>query len=464
MKFLATLGVILLVALIGDRADAQTKTVQFQVNPQKVVGAPWVGFGADMNPYLFCRPNQIDEKSAADLEAKVMALAPQHVRIFFLNSWASGVGDSYVSMGDPRTYESFLRTARIAQKAGATINLTLWYDPAHWKDPAESAHHFAFNLTRLLDAEHLDAIRYVTIQNEPDAYPKPSEPNKITLPKYVQAYQVFDDLLRKWGVRKRVQIIAGDMVADQQAIWVKYLGSKFANIADGYSIHAYWDYWDAPKILTRLNTTEQEFNSLPANQQKPLYITEFGTRGHPSHDIDPGTYEDGRPIARVPIQTMLNAWFMIKAVHDGYVAAVQWEMYDARYDVPMHYGLLGEGKDGWPIKPGYELMKLLTHTCQPGWRAVELNGDTTHITAAAMKSADDQITIWAVNHGNEKSIVTFSGLRPGEEFQLYYWNAHGQGELSPAQIVKIEKNGQITAAIPFHAVIAITGLIPKIQP
>jgi hypothetical protein len=448
--------IFILLLLGGGWTAGQTVSARFDVHTDRIVGPAFVGFGADMNPYLFCRPNWIGENSAADLQSKIMALAPQHVRIFFLNSWANGVGDKFISLGDPTTYQSFLRTARMAQKAGASINLTLWYDPERWKDPEDSAQQFAFNLTKMLDAEHLQAIRYITIQNEPDGFPTPGDNDKVTLPKYVAAYRRFDELLRDWGMRNRVQIIAGDMVADRQPEWVKYLGSHLEHIADGYSIHGYWDYWNSAKILWRLDSTRNEFAALPAPERKPLYITEFGTRGHDSKHFDPGLYSDGRPFAQVPIQSMLNAWFMLKAVHDGYVSAVQWDMYDARYEVQMHYGLIGEAKDGWPLKPGYFLMKLLTHTCQPGWHAVDVGGDATNVTAATMRSNDGHITVWAVNHADKKAIVTLNGLEPRRAMNLFYWNAYGEGKLTDAVPVRTDAKGSVSMVIPYQAVIAVT--------
>jgi hypothetical protein len=84
-----------------------------------------------MNPYLYCTPNDISEQSAQDFERKVIALAPQHVRVFFHHNWLLGKDDS-ISKDDRRIGESFIRTCRLAQRAGATINLTDWYGP--WND------------------------------------------------------------------------------------------------------------------------------------------------------------------------------------------------------------------------------------------------------------------------------------------------------------------------------------------
>lgn len=461
VKSLAILMLIFITAL-PMAARGATKA-EFAVNADRVVGPPFVGFGAQMNPYLFCRPNDTDEKSAANLERKIIALGPQHVRIFFLNSWAEGKGDAFVSFGDPKTYASFVRTAQMAQKAGASINLTLWYDPERWKDPGDSARHFAVNVARMIEKEHLDAIRYVTIQNEPDAFRKADEPHKITLSKYVEAYRVFDDVLQEQGLRGKVQIVAGDLVKDQQVQWVKYLGPRLSGIADGYSIHVYWDYTDSAKILERLNSTREEFDGLPPDEQRPLYVTEFGTRGSKVKP-EPGLYSDGQPIAEVPLQSMLNAWFMIQAVRDGYVSAVQWDMYDAEYEVQMRYGLMGEKKEGWPRKPGYFLMQLFTHTCHPGWRAVDVKGDSKDVTATGMKSDDGKLTLWAVNHGAQATEATFKNLKPNDAFHLFYWNAHGKGELADTGMIRTDNKGKISVAIPFQGVIALANVMSPIHP
>src|SRR5690349_24924541 len=57
----------------------------------KPAGPPLVGFGVEPNPYLYCTPNWADvEPRVADFEAKVIALHPQHVRIFYRQEWFEG--------------------------------------------------------------------------------------------------------------------------------------------------------------------------------------------------------------------------------------------------------------------------------------------------------------------------------------------------------------------------------------
>src|SRR5438552_2325127 len=84
------------------------------------IAPPIVGFGACMNPYLYAYPNTPDEigpAAMADLEAKVKALHPQFVRIFFLLSWLEQDTDPSVAKNRPGMRQSVIRTIRLAQDA-----------------------------------------------------------------------------------------------------------------------------------------------------------------------------------------------------------------------------------------------------------------------------------------------------------------------------------------------------------
>jgi len=136
----------LLAAIVGLLcfAPAQASAdATFTVHSDDSIGPPLVGFGAQFNPYLYATPNfpgDVTEENVADLERKVLDLRPQHVRIFFALEWWD-CGEDHIARGDPRMKESFLRTARLAQRCGATINLTYWHGP--WPQPQRQAGRFA---------------------------------------------------------------------------------------------------------------------------------------------------------------------------------------------------------------------------------------------------------------------------------------------------------------------------------
>src|SRR5581483_259449 len=247
---------------------AQVQTIDVRSDN---LGPPLVGFGADMNPYLYCQPNwgNVTEANAKDLEAKVIALRPKHVRIFLQLNWFDEHPNDEISRTDPRVRESCIRTIRLAQRAGATVNLTLWF--GFWKTPEASMKRFAEILAMLVNEEHLDAIRYVTVGNEVNAHE-----GKISIQTYNRAYLALDRELKRVGLREHIKIISGDLVAENQERWFANLASNLSSVSDGYSVHMYWDYWDTAKLLRRVSEVPKIVAALPTDQQRPLYITEFG--------------------------------------------------------------------------------------------------------------------------------------------------------------------------------------------
>jgi hypothetical protein len=408
-------------------------------------GPPLVGFGAQMNPYLYCKPNwgEVNDQNVRDFEQKVIALRPQHVRIFVLQNWFNGEADP-ISQGDPRTAESFIRTCELAQRAGATINLTLWYGP--WTDPDRQMQQFAELLSNLIEKRKLTAIRYVTIQNEVNGG------DKITMEVYNQLYTSLDAHLRRLRLRDKINIVGGDLVSSNQKAWFDNLQQNLAQVCDGYSMHAYWDYWDTAKLQRRISEVPPLLSTAP----KPLYATEFGVRGkRDDPKVEPGIYEDGKPIAGKPLNALQLAWFMMESLNHGYVAAVVWTMEDAWYDRLMPYGLIGQAKDGWPLKPGYYMMRMFTHTCEPGWRAMKVTGESDNHLAAAVRSKDGKLTVYLMNRDAKPARLEVGGLADRALLHTIIWNRDGHGELLVGRDMRTNR-GAVTVALPPMSVTALT--------
>jgi hypothetical protein len=402
-------------------------SANFTIHPDRAIGPAIVGFGAQMNPYLYCRPNQgqaIDETSIHDLEHKIIQLSPQTVRIFVLKQWFDGRSDP-ISKGDPRTADSFFRVVELAQRAGATVNLTYWYEPG-WTDPPGQMKWFAELVREMIEQRHLSAVRYLTVQNEPNLHE-----DKISKTLYARLYLELNRALRRAGVRDRVGIVSGDLVQDNQQSWFEMLGSKLAPVSEAYSTHVYWNYWDTPKILRRLDGPREIVDQLPRDQQRPLFVTEFGVRGRNQNGQtnDPGDAADGSPIATKPLQAMELAQFILDGLNRGYAAFVVWTMSDALYDHPMQYGLIGSARDGWPLKPGYHMLRLLTHTISPGWHAVEVSGSVDGIVVSAARGPQGELTILALNTTDQPRKITIDGI--GKSFtSSFIWNQHADGLIS----------------------------------
>jgi hypothetical protein len=464
----------------------------FSIHPDQPAGPALVGFGAQMNPYLYCHPNWgpqgVNEQNVKDLERKVIDLAPQHVRIFCLLDWFTPAGDTVIAKGDPRMNESFLRTVQLAQRAGASVNLTFWYGLFSLKkkgvpDPPDLLETTARDMTavlkKLLLDRKLSAIRYITIQNEVNGEGADGAPYKISMEQYSRLYHLFDQSMRAAGLRDRVQIVGGDLIYRQQEKWIPFISSRMQDVCDGYSMHAYWDYWDTPKLTRRLDEVRSLFDAQPPEQHKPLYVTEFGVRGKrpdPAHD-DPG-YLDAQThqqITDTPLQAAQIARFMIEATNRGYVATVQWDLYDALYDHVMHYGMIGDVSTGWKTRPAYEVLKLFTHTTHPGSRALKIDSAEDRLVACALSGGKSNFTLFVLNTtpaphaGAQRSAapdrspekITLRGLPSLTAFRAFTWNHLNHGRVQPAPIVRSNRAGAAELSISPETLVVLTTTAQK---
>jgi hypothetical protein len=447
--FLKLLGLCLVVCT-GCSTVREHRDPDFTVTSE-VIGQPLVGFGAELNPYLFCTPNwgDVNETNVKDLEAKVIALHPQHVRIFMMLDWFSDKPNDEISKTDPRIRESFIRTVRLAQRAGATVNITLWF--GFWKTPEESMKRFADILAMLVDEEHLTAIQYVTIGNETNDHE-----DKIPITKYDQAYLAIDRELKRVGLRGRIKIISGDLTMTNQERWFDNIAQNLAPISDGYSIHVYWDYWDTDKLLRRVDEVPRIVAGLPEGTQRPLYITEFGVRGVNRRFDEPGYALDGTPICDTPEQAMQIAWFMMEAINHGYAATVQWDCYVAWYDRLMSYGLIDDVKHGFKIRPAYDVLRLFTHTTQPGWRAIKVQGAAEDCVGSATHSEDGDVSLYLLNRSEREKVIR---IQFGKDAFATLWQF---GRLGKTTKIRSRADGVIEVAIPANSLLALTTLRPDL--
>ena len=303
----------------------------------------------------------------------------------------------------------------------------------------------------LVNDEHLSAIQYVTLGNESNSYE-----DKIPIERYDQCYLLLDRELKRVGLRDHIRIISGDLVATNQERWFANLGDKLADISDGYSAHMYWSYWDTEKLLRRVSEVPQIVGSLPAKAQRPLYITEFGVRGFQQGSDEPGYVPLGVPVCDTPMQATQIAWLMVEAINRGYVATVQWDCYDAWYDRLMHFGLIGDVKSKWKIRPAYDVLRLFTHTTQPGWRTVRIEGKTQKIGIAGLRSDAGDLAVYVLNRSDVSETIR---VHCGEKmFETRWLN----GRLDHPREIRDDQNGVIEISLPPMSLVALTTIRPNL--
>ena len=415
-----------------------THAATITLHPDQQVCKDFVGFGAQFSPFITAPNLNQPVGDITDLERKLIALAPQHVRIFVLTDWW---GEA-----DEANKNSFIRTVQIAQKAGASVNVTLWYG---WrKHPQESAEQMARILADLIRDRKLDCVRYVTLQNEVNN-------TAITMQQYDHFYRYFDAQLRQFGLRDQIKIVAGDLLGMNQEAWLRNLSEELGDICDGYSFHTYWEFDNTDHLVHRID----EFGDLmkripPPGSTKPLYMTEFGVRGRGWKTRGPGTDDHGNPIAQTSMQAEQIGWMMMHAVNHGIVATVQWEAYDVYYDHPMHCGLLGEPGEGFPIRPSYKVQQLFTHATAPGWQAVLCDGETADQTTLAMRGPKDEWSVFVQNRSEKPESITITALPQEISFRQIEWTAADKLNLTDRGETKSTAIGQLQATLPPHSITA----------
>jgi hypothetical protein len=452
---------VAVVALVFVCGCSPVREADFVVT-QKPVGSPIVGFGACMNPYLYAYPNtpdEIDPPQLADLERKVKAVHPQFVRIFFLQSWWDEDTDPVIAKKHRGMRDSLIRTVRLAQEAGASVLLQFWYDPKRYQNPEDVATRFAKTIAEMRAKYGLTAIRFATIQNEPD-----ENMDDISRRRYLAVYRAFDRALREEHIRDHVKIIGGDLVGEKWQHWLEMLGNELSPVLDGYSIHSYWDYWRIGTFRQHIKEVADALAKMPARQRRPMYVTEFGAQGfREKPSIEPGKSDTGKPVADMPVYSFEIAIFMLDAINAGFVGTAQWDMYDIWYDRKMGYGIIGSVQNGFPVKPGYWLLGMFTHAVEPGWRAMKIDGDIEDVWVAALKSETD-FSVFVLNRVRGEKQMTIGGLPPKRELNGWIWNRDGKGKLERSESVTADDKGVVSLTVPHMAIKLLTTKVLQQQP
>jgi hypothetical protein len=454
-------GTYALTVTVADAATGQTKDsrassveiTDFALVPSNVLTPSFAGFGGQMNQHLYAQISQAAgvPQNPIEVEDAVVGLQPQLVRLFFNNS----------DFTMPDRLDSFVRTAVLAQRSGATINVT-WQGGAF---PEATAQKFTDVLADLIRNRGVDNLRWVTIQNEPNS-------TSITPEQNEQMYRLLDRDLVAADLRDHVRFMGGDLVQNNQRAWFQYMADHMSDIIDAYSIHVFWDYWDTPKLQQRLTEVRTIVDSLPAAGRKPLYVTEYAVRGIRNYGgatlPEPGVFADGTPMRKANVNGFQHLWFDVLATKLGYRGTVKWDSYFSKYDNGTQAFYMINGPDeAWSRNPVYWATRLLTQTVRRGWRVVAVDGAVGTKLVTALTGAAGEVTVIGLDtsaatlNGVSPTQVTYSvaGLPPLAQLHLFVWNRVGDGTVSDAGLVTTDGAGVATMTIPLHAVFALTSLV-----
>jgi hypothetical protein len=417
------------------------------------------GFGVQFNQHVFADLSG-PPPDLPGLEAKVLALGPRYVRVFFNNTeWTF-----------PDRMASFVRTVQLANRTGAAIEVA--WQGGSFSFAMQNMPSFADVLADLLQREGIAGQLWVSLYNEPNS-------GQLTTAQYEQTYRLLDAELRARGVRDRIHFIGGGILGttsplgQTQTEWYWYMATHMGDLLEAWAPHVYWDFWDTPKLERRLTEVRDIVSSMPDQLRRPLLVTEFGVRGVRSFEgeltFEPGFAPDGTPMAVTNTVAFQEAWFMLRAVQLGYLATVKWDLYDATYDAgTQDYSAIGPGADGWPLRPAYQLLHLLTLTTQPtGGRIVDVapaaGADPAKLLSAYVSPASDLTIVGLDRNGGAvyptdagPVAYTIGGLPPNRLFRLIAWNADGNGTNREIGFIASDRNGVIGFSLPVQAVFALT--------
>jgi hypothetical protein len=461
--------------------DSRTTTVEVTehelVRPNVVVPSLG-GYGAQFNQHVYAPITGAPTSSLPDMEAKAKALEPQLVRIFYNDNWEERRADA------PANMESFVKTVRLAQEAGATINVTYQAVNVAKLQPVESMTQFAAVLENLVEVEGITNLRWVTVANEPNS-------TVLTLPEYEALYRALDAQLVARGLRDQIRLMGGDLVESGSAVgsdhrnWFRYMAEHMTDLLDAYSVHIYWNYHNIPRMEFRLRDVHKIVTEeLPIEARKPTYIMEFAVRGKDPFPAKPtprhAYYEDGSDMRRTNVAGFQTLWFFLASAQLGYTGTAKWDAYWGMYDLSspgnQSYWMTGSAAEGWPLFPTYHALHLLLQTTQRGWQVVQLAPwaeddwkvgvpDRPEQEIAAFASSDGFLTLMGLDtRGRELNVASteppaaysIGGLPPSTNFSLVLWNEAADGLSSRAGTIATSAAGVARFEVPLHAAFALT--------
>ena len=424
--------------------------------PDQAIVGNFAGFGGQLNQHVYAKISG-PPPDLPGMEAKVLALEPQFVRVFFnTTEWSF-----------PDRMDSFVRTVELAQRTGAQIDIT--WQGSTYPFAAANMGRFADVLADLLTNRGVDSL-WVTLFNEPNS-------TQITLQQYERVYRLLDGELRNRGVRERIHFMGGDLLGtlspsgQTQNDWFAYLATHMSDLLDAWSVHVYWSFWEPEKIERRLATEVRAiYAGIPAGLRRPVYVTEFGVRGLPTLDgFQPGMWLDGTPMTQTTEAAFEQAWFMLRAAELGFSGLSLWDLAAGKYDNgTQDYSTIGPGTAGWPLRPAYNLLRLLTLAFEPrGGTIVAVtaaaDADPAKLVAAYVSPGSNMTIVGMDTDGaqfvdptNAPMSYSIGGLPVNTLFRLRIWNDDGSGATTDIGFVDSGPSGVVQLSVPLDAVFALT--------
>jgi hypothetical protein len=485
----------------GTRTTTVDVTEHQLASPRTVLFPSLVGYGAQFGNHLYAPITPWPVNAGyGDVEAKVKALEPQLVRIFYNDNWDGNWTTGVWTPTWEQNYASFVKSVQLAQEAGATIDISFQnLGTARLPAVSEPAMvKFADVLEILVRHYGLTNVRWAEVGNEPN-----TAGGAVTLDDYERLVRALHAQLVARGLRDQIKIMGGGLIESSgdksHYNWMKEMAERMSDVVDSYAEHIYWWYDRPGRLEYRLRDTAHLMNDvLPVEQRKPQYMMEFGIRGYNSCEGKPTLgasnhlyYRDAdcTDIWRTNIAAFQQLWFNIDSAQLGVAGTSKWDAYWSMYDrsSPNNqlYWMIGPPTEGSPVTPTYNAFSLLFHVTVPGWQIVrvepwesndwtvptfgaigaETSSDQPEQELAGYAGPSGELTIMGIDtNGRDLNTVSSSppskysigGLPANTAFTLAIWNATGDGSNSIAGTVTTNAAGVARFEVPLQGAFALT--------
>jgi hypothetical protein len=485
-----------------DTNDAQSATVEVtksELARSRLLVDALGGYGFQFNHHLYAPITNPPPATLPDLEAKVKALEPQFVRIFYSENWEANADGTHATDW-PANLDSFKHVVTLANEAGPTIVIAYQSTASAKANPTLWMSRFADVLQDLIVNRGLANVRWVSIGNEPNTVNAAGNAS-ITLPQYEALYRALDAQLRARGLRSHVGLIGGDLVQNTEDTpnghreWFDYMVTHMNDVLDAWSEHIYWNYDDPQRMEERLKDVSYLVHQeLPESARKPTFLMEYGVRGYTSCGTQPNLKNayylpDCSDLRRMPLAAFHKLAFVIESAQLGFDAVSNWDLYWSTYDrtkANQSFWMIGPPEEGWALYPSYYAFQLLLQTTARGWQVLGVDPWTAADDAepiarqttdpptwlwdqpeqelTAYSGPDGQLTIVGLDTNGRELVApngvasdySIGGLPPNTTLTLALWNATGDGTNSVGQTVTTGATGVARFSVPLQAAFVLT--------
>jgi hypothetical protein len=469
----------------------------FHAGTAPVLHAPkdgFEGFGAEFNPYLYAnRPG-----ATAPIQKKVGSLNAHDVRVFVPPEVMSKAkyAASVKTLGQAATdaiVASFYKTVQLAQRNGASLNLTfngLMSNNAKLDDAAWAAHK-----AQMVDnvAQVIDALRarnggaelkglHVTLDNEvngTEGFAQAMASGQVATfaGRYAEGYAALDARLNPDGQR-HVKLVAGDLVAENRRPFLTAMSqTDIEKHIDAWSLHIYPRFNESPEqAVLRLESARGLADQL--HLTKPLTLNELGVKGYGPWELrggklvervgEPGMTQPytcavvngqvvntphGVPVESSGRAAFLQGWTALAAARLGFQGAVKWEAFDGGngpggYN-PGAFAMIGaDGK----TSPSYSLMRMFADAVPAGWSAVKGSGVSGAERATFFRGPGGGLSALAMNEGHAPMPFKADGFGQDAKVYVARWTPDGRLKYSQAQVI----NGVVQVSVPPGGSVAVS--------